>query len=202
MSAARIAGLVLAAGRSTRAGSINKLLQPIAGTPVVARVVDTVLGSAARPVIVVTGHEAEAVRAALPGRDVVFIHNTDYADGIATSIAAGVRAVPADCAGALICLGDMPALGAADVAALLAAFDPDRAPICVPFAGGRRGNPVLFARALFGELAAGRGDTGARTVVAAHPDMVREVSLAGDGTLTDLDTVADITAFSDTQDQS
>lgn len=197
MSAPRIAGIVLAAGRSTRAGPINKLTQPIGGTAMVARVVDAVLATAAAPVIVVTGHEAEAVRAALAGRAVQFAHNPGYANGIATSIAAGIRAVPAECDGALICLGDMPALSAQDIDRLLAAFDPARAPICVPHAGGRRGNPVLFARELFAELATGNGDTGARSVIAAHPGMVREVPMDGEGTLTDLDTAADIIAFSE-----
>lgn len=191
-----IAAVVLAAGRSTRAGKINKLTADIAGTPMVARVVDTVLASSAHPVIVVTGHEQDAVRAALAGREIRFVSNPDYADGIATSIAAGINAVPSDCDGALICLGDMPALRADDIDRLIAAFDPAQSPICVPFAGTRRGNPVLFARAFFAELAAGRGDTGARTVIAAHGDMVRDVQIAGEGPLTDLDTAADIAAFS------
>lgn len=195
-AAPAIAAVVLAAGRSTRAGKINKLTADIGGTPMVARVVDTVLASAADPVIVVTGHESDDVRAALAGRAVTFAFNPDYADGIATSIAAGIRAVPPECAGALVCLGDMPALRSDDINRLIAAFDAERAPICVPFAGTRRGNPALFARAFFAELASGRGDTGARTVIAAHGGMVCEVPVGGEGTLTDLDTAADIAAFS------
>jgi molybdenum cofactor cytidylyltransferase len=191
-----IAAVVLAAGRSTRAGNINKLTADIAGTPMVARVVDTVLASSAHPVIVVTGHEQDAVRSALSGRDVRFVFNPDYADGIATSIATGIRAVPPDCDGALICLGDMPALRTDDIDRLIKAFDSAQSPICVPFAGTRRGNPALFSRAYFAELASGRGDTGARTVIAAHKDVVRDVAIAGEGPLTDLDTAADIAAFS------
>ena len=167
----------------------------------VARVVDAVLASPARPVIVVTGHDADAVRAALKGRPVAFVHNPRYADGIATSIAAGIKALPGDVAGALVVLGDMPALGGGDIARLIAAFDPATAPICVPVAGGRRGNPVLFARALFDALAALTGDTGARALIAANLDRVREVAMAGDGTLADLDTVAEIEAFNRKQNQ-
>lgn len=194
-----VAAIVLAAGRSTRAGRTNKLTAPVAGVPMVARVVDAVLASPARPVIVVTGHEAPAVRAALAGRDIVFAHNPAYADGISTSIRAGIAAVPAEAAGALVCLGDMPALTAADLGRLIAAFETGGAAICVPVAGGRRGNPALFARAMFAELSALAGDTGARGLIAAHPDTLREVALEGAGTLTDLDTEAEIAAYNQLQ---
>jgi molybdenum cofactor cytidylyltransferase len=190
-----VAAVVLAAGRSTRAGKTNKLIAPVAGTPMVARVVDAVLASKARPVVVVTGFEAEKLRGALTGRDVAFAHNPDYADGIATSIRAGVAALPDDASAALICLGDMPALGAGDIDRLIDAFDADGAPICVPVAGGRRGNPVLFARSCFADLQALSGDSGARAFIAAHADRVREVVVEGSGTLTDLDTEAEIAAY-------
>jgi molybdenum cofactor cytidylyltransferase len=196
-----VAAVVLAAGRSTRAGTTNKLTAPIGGTPMVTRVVDAVLGSPARPVIVVTGHEASAVRAALAGREVVFVHNPDYADGMATSIRTGVAALPEDAAGVVICLGDMPALSSADIARLVAAFESGGADICVPVAGARRGNPALFARRLFPELQTLSGDAGARGLIAAHADEVREVRMEGTGTLTDLDTEADIDAYNRTQNQ-
>jgi molybdenum cofactor cytidylyltransferase len=196
-----VAAVVLAAGRSTRAGSTNKLTAAIAGVPMVARVVDAVLGVPVRPVVVVTGHEAPAVRAALEGRDVVFVHNPDFADGIATSIRAGVTALPEDATAVVICLGDMPALTGADIARLVAAFEGGGADICVPVAGARRGNPALFARRLFPELQALSGDTGARGLIAAHADQVREVRMEGTGTLTDLDTEADIDAYNRTQNQ-
>ena len=132
-----VAAVVLAAGRSTRAGAVNKLTAAIIGVPMVARVVDAVLASPARPVIVVTGHDADAVRAALKGRPVAFVHNPRYADGIATSIAAGIKALPGDVAGALVVLGDMPALGGGDIARLIAAFDPPpRRSACRSRAGG------------------------------------------------------------------
>ena len=196
-----VAAIVLAAGRSTRAGKTNKLTAPVAGVPMVARAVDAVLASVARPVIVVTGHEAEKVRAALAGRDVRFVHNPDYADGISTSIRAGIGALPADASAALVCLGDMPALTAADLGRLMDAFAAGDAAICVPVAGGRRGNPALFAREMFAALMALSGDEGARRLIAAHPEKLREVPLDGPGTLTDLDTEAEIDAYNRTQNQ-
>jgi molybdenum cofactor cytidylyltransferase len=199
-----IAAIVLAAGRSTRAGEINKLTAPIDGVPMVARAVDAVLATAARPVIVVTGHQADVVQAALAGagRKVTFVHNPDFAAGINTSITAGLKALPDDVAGTLICLGDMPSLTAVAITCLMAAFDKDTAPICVPVAGGRRGNPVLFAGALFAEITALTGDAGARAVLAAHPSMVREVPMMGDETLTDLDTADEIAAYNHKQNQN
>jgi molybdenum cofactor cytidylyltransferase len=120
---------------------------------------------------------------------------------MATSIRAGVAALPEDAAAVVICLGDMPALASDDIARLVAAFESGGADICVPVAGERRGNPALFARRFFPELQALSGDSGARGLIAAHPEQVREVRLEGTGTLTDLDTEADIDAYNRTQNQ-
>ncbi|MCH8916967.1 MAG: nucleotidyltransferase family protein [Alphaproteobacteria bacterium] len=195
--APRIAAVVLAAGRSTRAGATNKLLAPIGGIPMVARALARITGSNAFPIIVVTGHQSAEVCAALAGQGVEFAHNADFAQGMAGSIIAGIKALPGDVAAALICLGDMPAIKAAEIDLLIAAFDAQGgAAICVPKAGGRRGNPVLFARRFFPELLALTGDSGAKTVIAAHPELVAEIAMAGTGTLVDLDTSEDIAGFS------
>lgn len=192
----RIAAVVLAAGQSTRAGDLNKLMAPIDGVPMIARTVARIETSRAAPVIVVTGHEADRVRAALKNSGVSFAHNPDYARGMATSIAAGVKALPAAVDGALICLGDMPGIEAAEIDRLIEAFDPaHHAAICIPVAGGRRGNPVLFAARFFPALEELSGDSGAKTVIAAHGDLVREVAMAGSGTLIDLDTQEAIARF-------
>src|SRR5436309_1792033 len=112
----QIAGLVLAAGRSTRMGGPNKLLEEINGKPLVRHVVDHLIASRARPLIVVTGHQKERVERALAGLPVTFVHNPDFADGLSTSLKAGIAAVAADAAdadGAIVCLGDMPQVSAA-----------------------------------------------------------------------------------------
>ncbi|MCZ6448703.1 MAG: nucleotidyltransferase family protein [Alphaproteobacteria bacterium] len=195
--APRIAAVVLAAGRSTRAGATNKLLAPIDGIPMVARAVARIKGSGASPIIVVTGHQSAAVRTALADTAVTFAHNPDFAQGMAGSIGAGIEALPGDVAGALICLGDMPAIEAAEIDRLIEAFDAHGgAAICVPKAGRRRGNPVLFARRFFPELRALEGDNGAKIVIAAHAESLAEIPMAGTGTLVDLDTVEQIAGFS------
>jgi molybdenum cofactor cytidylyltransferase len=182
---AAVTALVLAAGRSARMGGVNKLLLEVGGRPMLAWVVDAILATPVRPVWVVTGHQADAVRAALDDREVHFAHNAQHAEGIGASIRAGVRALDPATDGVLVCLGDLPGLRAASVEALLAAFAPDR--ICVPVHDGRRGHPVLFGRRFLAELVELAGDRGARDILEAHPDAVREVPVADAGIALDVD---------------
>jgi molybdenum cofactor cytidylyltransferase len=184
-----IVALVLAAGRSTRMGEANKLLLAIDGKPMVAHAVDAMLASKVDRVIVVTGHEADAVRQALGDRGLSFRHNPDYADGLSTSLAAGLDALPSDVAGVIVGLGDMPRLRAADIDRLIAAFDPaEGRAICVPTVNGKRGNPVLFAAEFLPEMRDVEGDVGARHLIGAHQDRVCEVAMADDAALIDIDT--------------
>ena len=90
----RIAAIILAAGRSTRMGGPNKLLAEIGGRPLVRIAVEEALASSAQPVIVVTGHQREKVEAALEGLKVQRVHNPDFAEGLSTSLKAGLAAVP------------------------------------------------------------------------------------------------------------
>jgi len=185
----RIAALVLAAGRSTRMGAINKLIAEIGGKPLVRIAAEQALASRAKPVIVVTGHERERVEAALAGLPVHFANNPDYADGLGTSLKAGIAAVPADADGAIVCLGDMPQVDAALIDRLLAAFDPERgALVIVPTFEGRRGNPVVWSRRFFHDLMSINGDIGARHLIGSYAEAVVEVPVAGEAGLTDVDT--------------
>jgi molybdenum cofactor cytidylyltransferase len=184
-----IAALVLAAGRSTRMGGSNKLLAEVGGKPLARIAAEQALASRARPVIVVTGHQRERVEAALAGLDVRFVHNPDYAEGISTSVKAGIAAVPANADGAIVCLGDMPEVDAKLIDRLLAAFDPEKgALVVVPVMDGKRGNPVVWSRRFFPELAALGGDVGARHLIASYPEAVAEVPVAGRAALFDVDT--------------
>jgi molybdenum cofactor cytidylyltransferase len=187
-AAPRVAAIVLAAGRSTRMGTRNKLLADLGGVPMVRRVAATALRSKARPLLVVTGHQAAEVAAALSGLGVTFVANPDYATGLSSSLKAGIRAVPPECAGALILLGDMPRISPKDIGALLDAFAgaPDR--LVVPVHAGRQGNPVLWPRRYFAELLQLEGDAGAKRLIATHSDDVRNVDLGTDAIFADVDT--------------
>ena len=184
----RLAAIVLAGGQSRRMGRRNKLLIEVDGTPMVVRAVDTVAAAGFDPVIVVTGHQADRVRALLAGRDVAFAHNPDYAAGISTSLRAGINALPDGIDGVLVALGDMPRVRPDHLRRLADAFDPaaERA-ICLPTWQGKRGNPVLWARRFFAEMADVGGDVGARHIVGEHAELVCEVEMADDGVLIDVD---------------
>jgi molybdenum cofactor cytidylyltransferase len=185
----KIAAVILAAGRSTRMGGPNKLLAELRGKPLVRIVTEQVLASRASDVTVVTGHQADAVKRALQGLKVTFVHNPDFADGLASSVKAGIAAVPAKADGAVVCLGDMPLVDTHLIDRLIGAFAPDRGMlIAVPVSDNRRGNPVLWSRRFFGELMLLDGDIGARHLIARHGEAVAEVPVEGQGAFLDIDT--------------
>ncbi|HZL59201.1 MAG TPA: molybdopterin-binding/glycosyltransferase family 2 protein [Stellaceae bacterium] len=187
--APRIAALVLAAGQSRRMGTLNKLLIDIDGKPMLRHAVDAALAAGLNPVVVVTGHERDQIAAALVGLPVVLVHNPDYAQGLSTSLRQGLGALPADSAGAMVALGDMPRVGAAELSRLVAAFEPrEGRGIVVPTWLGKRGNPVLWARRFFPEMQAVAGDVGAKHLIGAYPEEVAEIEMGGDSVLTDIDT--------------
>jgi len=184
-----IAAVVLGAGRSSRMGGPNKLLAEIGGRPLVRIVVEEALASRARPVIVVTGHQRERVEAALSGLPVKFVHNADFADGLATSLKTGIAALPAEADGVIVCLGDMPQVDAGLIDQLIGALDPTQgALIAVPTIDGKRGNPVVWSRRFFPDLMAIEGDIGARHLIGRYAEAVVEVPLLGTAAFTDVDT--------------
>ncbi|HEY7608716.1 MAG TPA: molybdopterin-binding/glycosyltransferase family 2 protein [Alphaproteobacteria bacterium] len=185
----RIAGIVLAAGRSTRMRGPNKLLSDIDGAPLVRRVADAVTNAGLAETVVVTGHEREKVESALAGLPLRFAVNRKFADGLSTSLKTGIAALGPGIDGALVCLGDMPGIGPALVARLVGAFAPERGKdIVVPVRGGRRGNPVLIGRRHFAAIKKLTGDVGARALIQAHADAVIEVEVGDDAAFVDLDT--------------
>ena len=186
--APKVSAVVLAAGRSTRMGPVNKLVAPFGGRAMVRAVVDALEGSSVRPVVVVTGHEADRVEDALAGSGVRFVHNPEYRQGLSGSIRTGLAALPESAQAAVICLGDMPLIAPAHVDKLVAAFDPvEGREICVPVFEGKRGNPVLFARRFFDEITAVRGDVGARHLIGEYEEFVCEVAMDDRAVLVDVD---------------
>ena len=184
------AAIVLAAGRSRRMGAVNKLLEPVdgSGQPMCRVVVERLAAAGLSPVVVVTGHDAGAVRAAMAGAPVQFAHNPDHEEGMGTSLAAGARAL-GEVDAVLVVLGDMPDVSGEDIAQLLRAYhSASGATIVAPSVGGRRGNPVLFSGAHLPALRRCAGDQGARRLLREHADALLLVALRSDGTLLDIDT--------------
>lgn len=191
----RVAAIILAAGLSTRMGC-NKLLEEFGGQLMLHRVAEAVLSSRARPVIVVVGNEADAVRSALAKLDVHMVSNREFRDGVSTSIRAGVAALPASIDGVLIFMGDMPQMSAKLIDAVIGNFAPENGrDICVAAYRGRRGHPVLFGRRFFPELLLLTGDVGARSIIESNSTFVGEVEAGDDAPLADIDTPQALAKF-------
>ena len=189
MTGQRVAAIILAAGASRRMGARNKLLAPVDGRPMVATTARNALASRAAPVIVVTGHDAAEIGGALGGLDVRLVHAPDHERGMAHSLRAGIMALPVRVTGALIMLGDMPLVCPEVLDQLIASFAPDQSrSICIPVHNGARGNPLLWGRAHFAELAALTGDRGARSLLGSHGPQITEVCVATSAIFTDFDT--------------
>ena len=189
----RVAAVVLAAGTSSRyraeaeAGATTKLVADLDGKPLVRHVVEAALASRAAPVVVVTGHANEQVRAALAGLPTTFIHNADFATGLASSLKAGVAALTDDADGAIILLGDMPRIEPNLIDRLIADFADHRdARAVAPLYAGERGNPALVSRAMFADIAVLTGDQGARKLFAGGS--VVDVPVDDEAVTIDVDT--------------
>jgi molybdenum cofactor cytidylyltransferase len=184
----RVAGVVLAAGASTRLGT-NKLLLWLDSEPLVRRVARLALEAGLSPVVVVLGHETERVAAALDGLAVEAVVNPAFGAGMAGSLKLGIARVPADCAAAVVLLADMPFVTAAMVAALVARFRGGTEPLVLSLYGEVQAPPTLYARTLFPALAEA-GDGGGRQVVLDHRSEAAELRWPA-AALVDIDHPAD-----------
>jgi molybdenum cofactor cytidylyltransferase len=187
MSAPRIAAVVLAAGLSSRMGA-NKLLSDLNGQALIRHTIERLGKAAIDEIIVVTGHQALEVRAALKNYKLRFVHNDDYVEGLSTSVRAGIAAVQA-CDAAFVCLGDMPLIEAEDLNRMIAAFNvAEGRSLVAPVLGRKLGNPILWGQEHFVELMALTGDRGARSLVETRRDQIVEIAVTHDGILLDADT--------------
>lgn len=181
-----IAAIVLAAGRSSRMGGPNKLLATFDAIPLVRRTVERVAAGSFDRVVVVTGHQAGAVEAALSGTGVALAHNPSYADGIASSLRAGLRAA-GDADAVMIVLADMPSLATADFERLIAVWRAAPHAVVRAASGGKRGNPVVLPRTLFAGIERLEGDAGARNLLDSVSAEIVDVEI-GPAAIIDVDT--------------
>lgn len=197
--AQNVAAIVLAAGLASRyraagGAETSKLLAHYHGEPLARLAVKAALAAGCETTVV-TGHARDQVEAALKDLRVAFVHNPAYATGLASSLKTGVAALPPSAEGAFVLLADMPGVSADLITRLAAAFakKPDALAV-IPVHKGKRGNPVLLARALFGEIANLSGDEGARRLLQrADAACVVELDLADDAVALDIDTPDDLT---------
>jgi molybdenum cofactor cytidylyltransferase len=174
-----------------------KQLLPLGGRPLLQHVIDAALASRLDEVIVVLGHRAEEILAALdlpPGNRLRVVLNADYREGQSTSLRLGLRAANARASAVAVLLGDQPGMSAALIDRMATAPLSSDRPAARPVyrLEGRRvpGHPVLLARRIWAELDALHGDEGARVVLAQHPDWLLEVAITGEPPI-DVDTPSD-----------
>jgi molybdenum cofactor cytidylyltransferase len=185
----KVAAIVLAAGRSSRMGEQHKVLASVGGTPMIRRVVDAVVKSEILSTTVVTGAWAEGVANELRDCNVSITHNSDYRDGIASSLKRGLSALPEDIDGVMILLADMPFITATHINELLAEFNPaTERDIVAPIREGRLGNPVIWSTRYIPAMMKLSGDRGARPLLDEYAANVWEVPMGDDAIFMDVDT--------------
>jgi molybdenum cofactor cytidylyltransferase len=184
-----VAGIILAAGASTRLG-VNKLLLEVGGEPLLRRVARAALAAGLEPLVVVLGHEAERTEGALAGLPCRTVRNPDHARGQGTSLRKGLDALPPGAPAAVVLLGDMPLVRAELVAALLDRYRRSLAPLVVSDYGGVVAPPTLYDRTLFAELTE-PGERPGRAVVQRHRAEALVVPCPAEA-LADVDLPADL----------
>lgn len=162
------AGVILAAGASTRLGRAKQTLL-WRGEPLVRHVARTALAAGLDPVVVVTGAVAAEVEAALQGLPVIFVNNPEWQNGQSSSLRVGLTNVPQHCGSAIFLLSDQPQTPVTLIHGLMEVHEHQLAPVVAPMVDGRRGNPVLFDRDTFEDLKAIQGDVGGRSIFSKYP---------------------------------
>ncbi len=182
-----IAGLILAAGESSRMGAAKATL-PYRGRTFLEVIVQTLRESGLERTVVVLGHQAEEIQRRVKLEPAQVVINSEYRSGQTSSLQTGLRALMADDLEAvLLCLVDHPAVGAETVRRIVTAFRQCRAPVVIPTYQGRRGHPVLIARQVFDELLGLAGATGADSVVRRYRPTAQFVEVEDEGVVIDVD---------------
>ncbi|MHB1038403.1 MAG: nucleotidyltransferase family protein [Pirellulales bacterium] len=185
-----IAAVVLAAGRSRRMGT-QKLLLPLVGQPLIARIVDQLLASPVERILVVVGADKDRIAAALADRRVEFVENPDPDGEMLSSVRCGLGALAAQCDAVLVVLGDQPGLTAKLVTSLVRAFETSGRGMVVPAHCGNRGHPILIALKYRDEIMTCYDEVGLRGLVQAHAEDVFEVEVDSPQMLVDMDVPED-----------
>jgi len=186
-----ISAIVLAAGESTRMGFCKQLLE-IEGQPMIEHILKSIQESNVDKIIVVLGFMADEIAKRVPEDKVKIVINPDYKAGQSTSLKAGLKAIDAKTEAVIFILADQPFMKASIINEIIRRYKRTHAPIVIPTYKGKRGNPVLFDKALFKEMLNTSGDVGARSIIRSHDKNVEEVEVNNPSVLYDIDTVEDL----------
>jgi molybdenum cofactor cytidylyltransferase len=182
-----IAGIVVAAGRSSRLGRSKQLLS-LGGKPLLGWVLDAMREAGLGTLVLVLGHEAAAIQDALMPTGVTVVVNARYAEGMSTSLQAGLRALGPDVGGAVIAMGDQPFITPALINEIIAQHQRTEQPIVAADFGDYQGPPILLGRQVWPLAEAIRGDRGARFLLKSRPDWVATVPVPNRAVSLDVDT--------------
>ncbi|MFA7280991.1 MAG: molybdenum cofactor cytidylyltransferase [Sterolibacterium sp.] len=185
-----VTGIILAAGEGLRMG-VTKQLLPFRGATILECVVSNALASPLQQIIVVLGHQAEAIAPKLNNNDVTVVNNPNYRLGQSTSLKAGMQKLAADAEAILFLLGDQPLVTPAIIELILSAYRDSGSPIVLPSFAGRRGNPVLFSKETFSRIEALSDDCGARPLFVEYAARLLTVPVENPAIHFDIDTPED-----------
>lgn len=186
----RAAGIILAAGTSTRMGALKPLL-PFENSLLLERVIENAHKSDLDHITVVLGHKASFIRERIAFKESRIVINREYESGQSSSLKAGLRDLPEWVNGAVFLLGDQPFVGSKIINSLLIEFTRHPSSVIIPTCSGIRGNPVIFPRAQFSMVEELRGDIGGRALFVRLKDKLLEVEVSDLAVLQDLDTRED-----------
>lgn len=187
---AKITGIILAAGTSSRMGRTKQRL-PFRGKTMLECVVDSALASVLHRIVVVLGHKSEVLEPLLAKRKVTIIHNPHYEKGQSSSIKIGLQTLTEEVDAALFLLGDQPLVTPEIINLIIAAYEASPGPIVLPVFKEKRGNPVLFSRETFPRLAALKEDCGARPLFEEYAERLLKVPVSDPAIHFDIDTEDD-----------
>lgn len=187
----RISGVVLAAGQSSRIGGTKQLLA-FRDSTLLGQVIANARGSLLDEIIVVLGHDAAEIQNQVDFAGVKVVLNDNYKNGQSSSLKMGLNNVSNRSHAAMFLLGDQPLVDECVINKVIRAYQESLSPIVIPVFAGRRGNPVVIGRELFGELAvAAKGDAGARVLFNHHAGVIHHVEMDSSFIHADVDTVED-----------
>lgn len=188
----RVSAIVLAAGLSSRMGTVNKLSLSINGKPLLKHTLQNLLDSELHEIVVVIGHEQEMVRSMISGLKVKVVYNENYQEGQMTSVHCGLSSLQNSCDGVMICLSDLPLLQAGDVNQLIDAFlNHCETSVIVPTYQGKRGNPIVLDFKHRQDILGNGRNLGCKRLLEKNPDIVTALEMDNDHTIVDLDTEDD-----------
>ena len=182
-----ISAIILAAGLSKRMELGNKLLLEKKETPIIKITLDNIKAAKVKEIIIVLGKNSKSFKNVIEDKSVKLFFNSNYKNGISSSIKKGIEKVDNSCEGALICLADMPSIKTSTYNKIIDAFYKYKKQNIIPYFNKKKGNPVLFSKSYFKYITNITGDVGARNLIRKYKKDFKKLTVTDVGILEDID---------------